>query len=65
MYSLRQLDTTLLHYTLDGEEHSIFISELIKEANLRNSDNTPCVFEDFVFDEDGNEMWNRQDLITA
>lgn len=56
MYSLARLDTTILHYTLDGEEHSIFISELIKEANLCNSDNTPCVFEDFVFDEDGNEM---------
>lgn len=56
MYSPARLDTTLLHYTHNGEEHSIFISELIKEANLCNSDNTPCVFEDFVFDEDGNEM---------
>jgi hypothetical protein len=56
MYSPRRLDTTLLHYTLDGEEQSIFISELIKEANLFNSDNTPCVFEDFVFDDDGNKM---------
>jgi hypothetical protein len=56
MHSLARLDTTLLHYTYNGEECSIFISELIKEANLLNSDHTPCVFEDFVFDEDGNEM---------
>ena len=56
MYSPRRLDTTLLHYTYNGEEQSISIAELIKEANLSNSDNTPCVFEDFVYDDDGNEM---------
>ena len=56
MYSPRRLDTTLLHYTLDGEEQSISIAELITAANLSNSDFTPCVFEDFVFDDDGNEM---------
>jgi hypothetical protein len=56
MYSLRRLNTTLLHYTLDGEECSISLDEIIKQANLLNSDNTPCTFEDFVFDDDGNKM---------
>ena len=56
MYSPAKLDTTLLHYTHNGIEHSISLAELIKEADLMDSDGEPCVFEDFVFDEDGNEM---------
>lgn len=56
MYSPRRLDTTLLHYTLDGEEHSIFLSDLIAEGVPFDSEGKPCVFEDFVFDDDGNKL---------
>jgi hypothetical protein len=56
MYSPRQLDTTLLHYTLDGEEQSISLAELIAAANLTDSSGKPYIFEDFVFDDDGNKL---------
>jgi hypothetical protein len=56
MYSPRRLDTTLLHYTHNGFEHSISLAELIAAVNFKDSDGELCVFEDFVFDDDGNKM---------
>lgn len=57
MYSPARHDTVLLHYIVNGEEHSILISELIAQCNPRDENGEPMVFaNDFVFDEDGNKM---------
>ncbi len=57
MYTPRRHENTYVHYLVDGESHSISIADLIREGIPLDSEGKPCEFsDDFVYDEDGNQL---------